>query len=80
MSRLHDWKTDRVTYSQQVLRPFKYLATALMNFPAFYGTGSFITVFPTDPHPEPDQSNPYHPSDLSKIHFNICHPLTSWSS
>jgi hypothetical protein len=33
----------------------------------------------TGPHPEPDQSNPYHPI-LSKIHFNIVHLPTSWSS
>jgi hypothetical protein len=32
----------------------------LKNFPAFYGTRRFITVF-TGPYPEPDQSNPYHP-------------------
>jgi hypothetical protein len=32
----------------------------LKNFPAFYGTRKFITVF-TGPYPEPDQSNPYHP-------------------
>jgi hypothetical protein len=36
----------------------------------------------TGPYPEPDQSNLYHPilSYLSKIHFNIVHPPTSWSS
>jgi hypothetical protein len=33
----------------------------------------------TDPYPEPDQSNLYHPI-LSKIHFNIVRPPTSWSS
>jgi hypothetical protein len=32
----------------------------------------------TGSYPEPDQSNPYHPI-LSKIHFNIVHPPTSWS-
>jgi hypothetical protein len=32
----------------------------------------------TSPYPEPDQSSPYH-SILSKIHFNIIHPPTSWS-
>jgi hypothetical protein len=31
----------------------------------------------TGPYPEPDQSNPYHPI-LSKIHFYIVHPLTSY--
>jgi hypothetical protein len=33
----------------------------------------------TGPNPEPDQFNPYHPI-LYKIHFNIVHPPTSWSS
>jgi hypothetical protein len=33
----------------------------------------------TGPYPEPDQSSPYHPI-LSKIHFNIMHPHTSWAS
>jgi hypothetical protein len=33
----------------------------------------------TGPYPEPDQSNPYH-DILPKIHFNIIHPSTSWSS
>jgi hypothetical protein len=33
----------------------------------------------TCPYPEPDQSSPYHPS-LTKTHFNIVHPRTSWSS
>jgi hypothetical protein len=31
------------------------------------------------PYSEPDQSNPCHPI-LPKIHFNIAHPPTSWSS
>jgi hypothetical protein len=30
-------------------------------------------------YPEEDQSNPYHPIDLSKIHINIVHSPTSWS-
>jgi hypothetical protein len=33
----------------------------------------------TDPYTQPDKSSPYHPI-LSKIHFNIVHPLMSWSS
>jgi hypothetical protein len=33
----------------------------------------------TGPYPEPDQSGPYHPI-LSKIHFDIVHPATPWSS
>jgi hypothetical protein len=32
----------------------------------------------TGPYHEPHLSNPYHPI-LSKIHFNIIHPPTSWS-
>jgi hypothetical protein len=42
----------------------------LKNFPAFYGTRRFITVF----------TRALHLSILSKIHFNIVHPPTSWSS
>jgi hypothetical protein len=35
----------------------------------------------TGPYPEPVRSRPYHPIlSLSKIHFNIVHPPTSWSS
>jgi hypothetical protein len=37
----------------------------LKNLPVFYGTRKFITVFTkpsTAPYPEPDQSNPYHPT------------------
>jgi hypothetical protein len=33
----------------------------------------------TGPYPQPHQSNPYHPI-LSKTHFKIVHPPTSWSS
>jgi hypothetical protein len=32
------------------------------------------------PYPEPDQSNLHNPFYLSKIHFNIIRPHTSWSS
>jgi hypothetical protein len=32
----------------------------------------------TGPYPETDQSNPYH--FILKVHFNIVHPPTSWSS
>jgi hypothetical protein len=31
-------------------------------------------------YPEPDQSSPHHPIPPSKIHPNIIHPPTSWSS
>jgi hypothetical protein len=35
----------------------------------------------TGPYHEPDRSNPYHPIlSLSKLHFSIVHPPTSWSS
>jgi hypothetical protein len=33
----------------------------------------------TGPYPQPDQSSPYH-TILSKIHFNIVVPPTSWPS
>jgi hypothetical protein len=53
----------------------------LKNFPAFYGTRRFISVFTralhwSSPSVTPIQSiRPL----LSKIHFNIIHPHTSWS-
>jgi hypothetical protein len=34
----------------------------------------------TGPYPEPDQSSPYHPIQLSKIHSYIILPPTSMSS
>jgi hypothetical protein len=34
----------------------------------------------TSLYPEPDRFNLYHPLYLSKIHFNIVHLPTSWSS
>jgi hypothetical protein len=47
----------------------------LKDFPEFYGTRRFITVFTRDLH---WQSIPPHP--ISEIHFNIANPSTSWSS
>jgi hypothetical protein len=41
----------------------------LKNFPKFYGTRRFITVFTRSLPLEPHSSNPYHPI-LSKIHWN----------
>jgi hypothetical protein len=56
----------------------------LNKFPAFYGTQKFITMFARDLHwflfwARSFQSIPSHPISL-KIHFNIVHPPTSWSS
>jgi hypothetical protein len=54
----------------------------LKNFPAIYRTQVSLSCAQepsTGSYPEPDQSNPHHPI-LSKIHFNIVHPPTSWSS
>jgi hypothetical protein len=56
----------------------------LKNFPAFYGTRRFITAFTRALHWSLSwarliQSLPSHPISL-KIHFNIVHPPTSWSS
>jgi hypothetical protein len=59
----------------------------LKNFPAFYGTRTFITVFTRALHwslswARSIQSIPYHPipSYLSKNHFNIVHLPMPWSS
>jgi hypothetical protein len=54
----------------------------LQNFPAFYGTRRFITMFTKALHwplfwARSIQSIP---SYLSKIHFNTANPPTSWSS
>jgi hypothetical protein len=54
----------------------------LMNLPAFYGARKFITAFTKALHWSPSwaisiQSRPPY---LSKIHPNIVHPPTSWSS
>jgi hypothetical protein len=56
----------------------------LKNFPAFYGTPRFITVFTKAHHwslswARSIQSIPTHPY-LSKIYFNIVHTPTCWSS
>jgi hypothetical protein len=54
----------------------------LKNFPAFYGTRRFITVFTRALHRSLSWARWIQsiPSHLSKIHFNIVHPPTSWSS
>jgi hypothetical protein len=54
----------------------------LKNFPAFYGTRRFITVFTRAFHWSLSwaRSIQFIPSYLSKIHFNIIHPPTPWSS
>jgi hypothetical protein len=43
------------------------------------GSLSFSQEPSIGPYPEVDQSGPYYPI-LSKIHFNIIHPPTRWSS
>jgi hypothetical protein len=54
----------------------------LKNFPGFYGTQMFITVFKRAFHWSLSwaRSIQFTPSHLPKIHFNIVHPPTSWSS
>jgi hypothetical protein len=40
------------------------VAQIIKKFPAFYGTWEFIIPLkwpPTDPYPEPDESNPHRP-------------------
>jgi hypothetical protein len=56
----------------------------IKNFPAYYGTRRFITVFTRALHwslsrARSIESIPSHPISL-KIHFNIVHSPTSWSS
>jgi hypothetical protein len=52
------------------------------NFPAFYGTQRFITVFTRALHCSLSWVSSIQsiPSYLSTIHFNIVHRPTSWSS
>jgi hypothetical protein len=56
----HDWCTNKLTTRTRVLG--KLIRTQLVNeFPAFYGTRRFITVFTGArhwPYTEPDESNP----------------------
>jgi hypothetical protein len=54
----------------------------LKKFPAFYGTRRFITVFTRSLQWSLSwaRSIQFIPSYLSKIHFNIVHLPTSWSS
>jgi hypothetical protein len=52
---------------------------SLGSFPAFYGTGRFITgsqELSTYTHPEPNQSSPQHSIQLNSIHI-ICVPCPS---
>jgi hypothetical protein len=49
----------------------------LKNFPAFYGTRRFITVFTRALHWSLSWARSI-PSYLSKIHFNVVHPPTPW--
>jgi hypothetical protein len=54
----------------------------IKNFPAFYGTRRFNTVFTRALHWSLCLAISIHTilSYLSKIHFNIVHPPTSWFS
>jgi hypothetical protein len=54
----------------------------LKNFPSFYGTRRFNTVLTRALHWSLSWAISIHsiPSYLSKIHFNIVHPPTSWPS
>jgi hypothetical protein len=69
---------NSLSWSWALLEKLK-IVQLLKNFPAFYGTRRFITAFTTALHWSLSwaRSNPPHPS---KIHFNIVHPPTSWSS
>jgi hypothetical protein len=54
----------------------------LKNFPAFYGTRRFITVFIRALHWSLSWARSIQsiPSHISKIHFNIVYPPAPWSS
>jgi hypothetical protein len=89
-SRLHDYKKSTkyrpvapksLTSWSWALLEKPPIVQPLKNFPAFYGTHRFITVFTRALHwslswDSSIQPIPPHP----KINFNIIHPPTSWSS
>jgi hypothetical protein len=57
----YHYVTTKITPWNWVLLELSPVAQLLKNFPIFYGTRRFITVFTrvlTGPYPEPDQSSP----------------------
>jgi hypothetical protein len=67
----HSWRWD--------LLEKQPIVQVLKNFPTFYGTRRFITVFTRALHWSLSWARSIS-FFLPKIHFNIVHPPTSWSS
>jgi hypothetical protein len=75
--------SDKLVQRSWALLEEPPIVQPLKNFPAFYGTRRFNTVFIRALHWSLPwaisvQSTPFYP--ISKIHFNIVHTPTSWSS
>jgi hypothetical protein len=62
LSQEHKLVPVRILHGADALREKSPVMQLLKNFPTFYESPKFITVFRCSPLvPEPDQSSPYHP-------------------
>jgi hypothetical protein len=79
---LTHWKVYLLTHGAELFLRSRQLCSPSRTSQNFMETESSIPCSQepsTGPYSEPYQSNPHYPI-LSKIHFNIVHPPTSWSS